>query len=72
MKSGPGLIADVFQLAALKVVQQEERFAIGYAAAAFIDGVVGVTTRENEIEPAVIVVVEKTQTPAAEHSGDRG
>src|SRR5581483_11634747 len=69
-EGGAGLIADVFHSSALDITQQKKWLAVSYSTTAFIDCIVGMTIRQDQIEPSVIVVIEETQTPSTEHSGD--
>src|SRR5581483_2801563 len=66
-EGGAGLIADVFHSSALDITQQEKWLAVSYSTTAFIDCIVGMTIRQDQIEPSVIVVIEETQTPSTEH-----
>src|SRR5580704_2667523 len=58
------LRADVFKAVA-GVVEQKHRLEIFHGGGALVDAVVGMAVAEQQIEVAVVVVVEKFQSPAA-------
>ena len=62
---GPGLGADVAQLAAL-VVEKQQRLLVFHLLRVLLDHVVGVTVRQNQVDRAVVVVIEEFEAPPAE------
>ena len=58
-KRRPALQAHIFHSCAGQVVHQKDRLTIAYACVARFNCVIGMSVRENQIRPAVIVVIKK-------------
>src|ERR1035438_5356470 len=64
-KNRPGFAADVAQLAVL-LVKEQQRFFVLHGLRIAVDHVVGVAVGQEEIERAIVVIIEESQPPAAQ------
>src|SRR5260370_39197281 len=64
LKGGAGLIGNVDKLASL-LVKQEQRLLVLHLQRVIFDHVIGMAVGEEQIDEAVIIVIEKFQSPAA-------
>src|SRR5439155_4149780 len=65
------LFAHIQHFSVAFVVKQNHGLTVRYAAASQVNEVIGVAIGEDQVGPAVVVVIEEFQSPAAEHARHR-
>jgi len=68
VKDGAGAFADVMEQAVCAVMEQQQRLFVFHLHGVGVDHVVGMAVGEEEVDEAVVIVVEIFQAPAAQQA----